>query len=528
MTQADWNRLTKAAGVSQRTIERWESSVRRGLTLERRPGSGRPTVMTADAIAALHKIGDECEWLGTNEFYSVALAEKGFAASTSAVQRYIASQSWKTGTASTVPVLSAQDCQDRVAFATKMLQLRRSRVVFLHGDEKVFTAEGMARQRAPPDVLLHRPGKTSQYKNKIMVWSVVGCPLPEYEFDGRLELVLIGRLHVASLASKNHKKGDIYVKAGDETVDAAYFYNLILTQTAPRIHLQIDNAPGHVGKRNFTEIERALNAHDEQPVIRIVYQPANSPDLNMNDLGVFYSMQKMYRVVRTRAKLKAAARQVASAAFDGGVGTRGQRAAAAVGARRSTPAMRRDATPSPTPPPVLPIGCAGFHNNESDADMPCIACRKAGNLPADCGDASWVRCDANGGWWHEACVRTFHQSVPLPARESSAWVCPVCVMGSSAKVGRIDDEYADDGELSDEAWASVFDVEVPIRYGTDDHDALWGAVRASWSALRPAMLEKLWRTLMRVCALVVESKGGNRYNIRSKLNRVLDEDDESE
>lgn len=42
------------------------------------------------------------------------------------------------------------------------------------------------------------------------------------------------------------------------------------------------------------------------------------------------------------------------------------------------------------------------------------------------------------------------------------------------------------------------------------------------------MLDKLWRTLMRVYPLVVESKGGNRYDIRSKLNRVMDEDEESE
>jgi hypothetical protein len=77
-------------------------------------------------------------------------------------------------------------------------------------------------------------------------------------------------------------------------------------------------------------------------------------------------------------------------------------------------------------------------------------------------------------------------------------------------------------------WTSVFDVEVPIRYGTDDHDALWGAVRASWSALRRAMLEKLWGTLQKIYRLVVESKGGNRYDIRSKLSRVHEEADESE
>jgi hypothetical protein len=245
-------------------------------------------------------------------------------------------------------------------------------------------------------------------------------------------------------------------------------------------------------------------------------------------LGLFHSMQKTYRVVRTRAKLKAAARQIASAPFASGVGTRGQRAAAGVGARRSAPPMQRDATPSPTPPAKLPGGCSRYHNNESDADMPCISCRKAGNLPADSGNGNWIRCDANGGWWHEACVLEFHQKVSLPVRDSSAWVCAVCHVGSSAVVGRVDGEYEDDEESDDEAWNSVFDVEVPIRYGTDDHDALWGAVRASWSAVRPAMLEKLYRTLRKVYGLVVQSKGGNRYDIRSKLNDVHAEDDDSE
>jgi hypothetical protein len=537
MTRADWNRLTKDANVSQRTIERWESSVRLGVSLERSAVSGRPTLMTPPVIAALLEIAQGCQWLGTNEFYSVALRAKGFKVSTSAVHRYITRAGWKSGTASTVPLLSAEDCRARDEFCRQMRQLHGSRIVFLHGDEKCFTAEGMARQRAPPDVQLHRPSSSGQYKNTIMVWSVVGVPQPEYDFDGRLQLSLIGRLHVASVASKNHEKGDVFVK-NDQTVDGAFFFNLVTTETAPKIreqfadaelvYLQIDNAPGHTGKDNSTEIERAVNEDGQKPFIKIVFQPANSPDLNLNDLGVFHSMQKMYRVVRTRAKLKAAARQIESAPFVDGVGTRGQRAAAAAGARGRAPAMRRDATPSPTPKAAMPMGCANHHNNESDADMPCIKCRKAGNLPADCGNGKWVRCDANGGWWHEACVLNWHQKVKLPAKDYSKWVCAICTVGPSAEVGRVDSEYEDDDEPDDEAWNSVFDVDVPIRYGTDDHEALWGAVRASWSALRPQMLEKLWGTLQKIYKLVVESKGGNRYEIRSALNRVHDEDDESE
>lgn len=545
MTKAMWKKLEKMSGSSKSTIKHWEMNARRGMSLERRRGSGRPTVMATEVVEALHKIAKDCEYMGTNEYYSVALANMGFKVSISAVQRHIKGAGWKSGTASTVPVLTAENCQTRLDFCREMLRRapgRDSRIVVLHGDEKLFTATGLARQRAPPDVNLHQPGRTNMYKNKIMVFSVVGKPIGEYEFDGRLQLSIIGRLHAASVTSKNHKKGDVYVKVdNDTTVDSNYFFNLITNETAPLVRrkfaaaelviLQLDNAPGHVGKNNIADIERAVNADGEEPPIRIVFQPANSPDLNLNDLGIFFSMQKKYRILRTRAKLKAAARQVASAPFLGGIGTRGQRAAEAAGARRMMPPIDRDLTPSPTPAARMPLGCAQFHGNESDSDMPCISCKKAGNMPADCGDGSWVRCDANGGWWHEACVRAWHEVVSLPAKDSSAWVCALCRIGSSAQVGRIgndDDSDRDDEDEPDEAWNSVFDVEVPMRYGADDHAALWGTVRAAWADLRSDMIEKLCGTLQRIYGHVVEAKGGNRYDIRAKLSRVHGDDDNSE
>jgi len=216
MTRAMWNQLTKLTDVSKSSIKHWESDWRHGLSLARKEGSGRPSVMTTPVVAALHKIAADCAWLGTNEYYFTALNQMGFKVSKSAVQRHIVGAGWKSGTASTVPILTAEDCRLRVDFCARMLASRGSRVVRLHGDEKVFTAEGMARQRAPPDVDLHRPGKSSQYKNKIMVWSVVGRPLPDYGFNGLMELTLIGRAHVATLNSKNHRKGDVYIKSGDK------------------------------------------------------------------------------------------------------------------------------------------------------------------------------------------------------------------------------------------------------------------------------------------------------------------------
>lgn len=42
------------------------------------------------------------------------------------------------------------------------------------------------------------------------------------------------------------------------------------------------------------------------------------------------------------------------------------------------------------------------------------------------------------------------------------------------------------------------------------------------------MIEKLCGTMQQIYGLVVEAKGGNRYDIRAKLRRALDEDDNSE
>lgn len=244
MTNAMWNQLSKMTGASKSTIKHWEMDARRGLSLERRRGSGRPTVMTSEVVDALLKIAKDCEYMGTNEYYSVALADMGFKVSTSAVQRHIRNAEWKSGTASTVPVLTAENCQTRLDFCREMLQRapgRDSRVVVLHGDEKLFTATGLARQRAPPDVNLHQPGRTNLYKNKIMAFSVVGKPIREYEFDGRLQLSIIGRLHAASVSSKNHKKGDVYVKVdNDTTVDSNYFFNVVTNETAP---LSVESLP---------------------------------------------------------------------------------------------------------------------------------------------------------------------------------------------------------------------------------------------------------------------------------------------
>jgi hypothetical protein len=107
-------------------------------------------------------------------------------------------------------------------------------------------------------------------KDSLAYYSMTMLSRLEYNFDGRLQLSIIGRLHV-SVRRVEEPQERRRVRQGvkvdsDTTVDSNYFFNLITNETAPRIRtqfsaaeivvLQLDNAPGHVGKNNSAEIER--------------------------------------------------------------------------------------------------------------------------------------------------------------------------------------------------------------------------------------------------------------------------------
>jgi hypothetical protein len=291
---------------------------------------------------------------------------------------------------------------------------------------------------------------------------------------------------------------------------------------APRVILQMDNASPHVGKGNFEALERVLNDEDEKPFIEIKFQPPNSPDLNLNDLGVFHALAQMTKVIRTRAKMKAAKRNVPSAPLVDAIGTRGARRA--IRSASSVLAQPVDAvarsqpdvmTSSPAGVAEDTIGCRAHHNNESDADMPCIACGRAGQEPAENGDGSWVRCDANGGWWHRYCVQTWHKKALLPKSDNSSFVCAICRMGSNFVLTNVDDDV-DEGA----AWSSVFDVDVPVRYGLDSPEALWRSVNIAWEALESYTLTKLSSTLQKVYKCIIQHEGRNDYDVRKSLQRA--------
>lgn len=87
--------LQRFAGVRMREILYWQHSAEAGESLIRAPGSGRPSVITDAVEIELRRIGEECGWVGTNEYYSIALAAFDFAVSTTSIQRLMERDGWR-------------------------------------------------------------------------------------------------------------------------------------------------------------------------------------------------------------------------------------------------------------------------------------------------------------------------------------------------------------------------------------------------------------------------------------------------
>ena len=116
---------------------------------------------------------------------------------------------------------------------------------------------------------------------------------PSSCFDGKLLLWRVSKPYIAKRSSVHHQAGEEYEK--DCTLDGALFKKIMLEQLFPAalktfpnaetINIQLDNAPGH----SFVEETNDYGSRI-RPQIHLIKQPPNSPDMNVLDLGFFYSL----------------------------------------------------------------------------------------------------------------------------------------------------------------------------------------------------------------------------------------------
>ena len=178
----------------------------------------------------------------------------------------------------------------------------------VHIDEKWFYVTS-ANQRVilagnEPD--LHYTTRHKSHIEKVMFLCAVARPRYDYHtrhvWDGKIGIWPVGRIVPAARNSRNRPAGTPVWK--NENMDRARYTSMLVDLVFPaikekfpvgdqakyRIKLQQDNATVHVSSTDPT-IVAALE--ELQLNVEVTHQPPNSPDLNINDLAFFRSIQSL-------------------------------------------------------------------------------------------------------------------------------------------------------------------------------------------------------------------------------------------
>ncbi|CAM9592210.1 unnamed protein product, partial [Sphacelaria rigidula] len=134
---------------------------------------------------------------------------------------------------------------------------------------------------------------------KIMVIVANARPHPSHNFDGKIGTCRICVLKTAERSSKRRKRGEEY--EFDCTIDAEWYKTWYNDELLPAIKLKMpwlrskrvivqqDRASPHTGKNNPEILNSAGMGRGW--IVELVTQPAQSPDMNVNDLGFFTSLK---------------------------------------------------------------------------------------------------------------------------------------------------------------------------------------------------------------------------------------------
>jgi hypothetical protein len=158
--------------------------------------------------------------------------------------------------------------------------------------------------RAPP------PTKTVQHKSHIMkVMFLCALARPRYNnttrqwFDGLIGIYPVGKFNIYQRSSANHERGDL--KWTNISLDREEYQKMMIKLELPDIKrkmpinnniiVQQDGAKAHLPVDDPVFKAKVLELYgNEGDAVKLYTQPAQSPDLNVNDLGFFASLQSMY------------------------------------------------------------------------------------------------------------------------------------------------------------------------------------------------------------------------------------------
>ena len=176
---------------------------------------------------------------------------------------------------------------------------QRNRV---HIDEKWFHLERLkVRRKLIPGGERYDNETVQSKRHRTQVMFLAAIAQPYGDFDGKVSMMPLVEEAVAQRNSINRPAGTIEFKS--YSVDSANFYEALTMEDGmlnaiaevmkesgvDHVIVQMDNAPGHIGKDNPAEIDQWIEENDVN--MTISFQPPNSPDLNICDLTFFVSLQ---------------------------------------------------------------------------------------------------------------------------------------------------------------------------------------------------------------------------------------------
>ncbi|KAH9079770.1 hypothetical protein Ae201684P_010209 [Aphanomyces euteiches] len=206
------------------------------------------------------------------------------------------------------PLLTLQNQAWRLRHALNLLQPQsHGGHVFtnmhdrVHIDEKWFYVTKVKRRfyAYADEKLPLRPLKSAKFIKKVMFLAAVARPRfdphKKQFFDGKIGIWPFVSQVEAVRSSKNRPRGTLVTVP--KNVDAAAYREMVLNNVIPAIqvkfprsvacvNIQQDNASPH---RCIDSAELCRNGITD---INVSNQPANSPDFNVLDLGIFNSIQK--------------------------------------------------------------------------------------------------------------------------------------------------------------------------------------------------------------------------------------------
>lgn len=207
------------------------------------------------------------------------------------------------------PHLNEENKRERVRFALSMIVPGTNNFdpIFdvVHVNEKWFYLTKVKKSLyvVPGEAVPTRSLKSKRFMDKVMFLVAVARPRYDFHrktlFDGKIGLWPCVRKEPAIRNSKNRKRGTPVTKCFE--INNQEYVKLLTKSVIPAIRekwpkgdrhmaikIQQDNAPPH---RKIPEDLIKISAGDLN--IKVVYQPPNSPDFNVLDLGFFCSIQAL-------------------------------------------------------------------------------------------------------------------------------------------------------------------------------------------------------------------------------------------